>query len=174
MAPQVESEIVRLLVSSRDELIAAASGVSESQANVRPEAGRWSVLDCIEHVMTVEERFRGFLERSRQPDAPPVNKQKEAEFANRVKDRTTRVEAPEAVRPTSRFTSLEQAIEQFKAARAQTIQFAEGHGAGLYGLAAEHPRFGLMNGTELLTIVASHGRRHAEQIHEIAAALGKA
>lgn len=170
---QEEVEIVRLLETSRDELLAAAGSVSEAQAGVRPEAGRWSVLDCIEHVMTVEERFRGFLERFEQPQAPPADKQKEAALAGRVTDRTTRVEAPEAVRPAGRFASLAQAIEQFKATREQTISFADDQGGGLYLLAAEHPRFGLMNGAELLTIVASHGRRHAEQIREIAAALNK-
>ena len=44
MAPEERSEIVQILENSRREFNAAAGGVAESQASVRPEAGRWSVL----------------------------------------------------------------------------------------------------------------------------------
>jgi len=173
MSPQEKSEVVRLLETSRDELLAAARGVPSEKANVRTEADRWSVLECIDHITTVEERFRGFLERPEQPKAPPVDRQKEAELAARVSSRAVRVTAPEPVQPKGRFSGLAEALEYFSACRATTIRFAEDHSAGLYQLAAEHPRFGLMNGTELLTIVASHARRHADQIREIAAALNQ-
>jgi hypothetical protein len=171
MAPKERSEIVENLECSRQEFLAALSGLTESQASLRPDAARWSVLDCVEHVTTVEERFQGWLNAAKKLDAPRIDKEKEAGLLARVPDRSTRVQAPEAVLPAGRFATLEQALQQFNAGRARSIQFAEDRCDDLYCLASEHPRFGPVNGVELLIIIAGHCRRHAEQIRETRAAL---
>lgn len=171
MAPKERAEIVEDLERSRQEFIAALAGLTESQANARPDPERWSVLDCVEHVTTVEERFQGWLNAAKKLDAPRIDKDKEAGLMARVPDRSTRVKAPEAVVPAGRFTTLEQALEQFNAGRTRSIQFAEDRCDDLYCLASEHPRFGPVNGVELLIIIAGHSRRHAAQIRETRAAL---
>jgi uncharacterized damage-inducible protein DinB len=171
MAPQERSEIVQNLERSRQEFIAAVAGLNESQAKVRPDPARWSVLDCVEHVTTVEERFQGWLNAAKKLDVPRIDKEKEAALMARVPDRSMRVNAPEAVLPTGRFMTLEQALEQFNTGRTRSIQFAEERCDDLYFLASEHPRFGPVNGTELLIVIAGHSRRHAEQIKETRAAL---
>jgi hypothetical protein len=171
MAPKERTEIVENLERSRQEFIAALAGLSESQAKVRPDPERWSVLDCVEHVATVEERFLGWLEAAEKLDAPRVDKEKEAGFTTRIPDRSIRVKAPDAVLPVGRFTSLAEAVEQFNAGRTRCIQFADDRSDDLYCLASAHPRFGPVNGVELLIIIAGHSRRHAEQIREARAAL---
>jgi hypothetical protein len=173
MAPEVRSDILQILESSREDFNAAAGGVAESQATVRPEAGRWSILECVEHVTSVEERFLGRLEQAPRLETPRVDKQKEAELLQRVTNRANRAEAPEPVRPVGRFKSLSQALDQFNAGRSRTMRFAEGRAADLYWLSTDHPRFGSMNGTEFLMIIAGHARRHAEQIREVRVALPK-
>lgn len=173
MAPEERSEIVQHLERGRLEFIAAVSGVSEAQAKVRPDPARWSVLECVEHVTTVEERFQGWLQKAEKLDAPRIDKEKEAGLLVRIADRSTRAQAPEAVVPTGRFTTLAQALEQFSLGRTRSIQFAHDRSDDLYYLATEHPRFGPMNGAEFLIIIAAHARRHAAQIQEVRAALEK-
>src|SRR5580704_17556382 len=140
MAPKERTEIVENLERSRQEFIAAVAGLSESQAKLRPDPERWSVLDCVEHVTTVEERFLGWLEAAKKLDAPSVYKEKEAGLMVRIPDRSTRIKAPEAVWPIGRFTTLGQALEQFNAGRTRSVQFAEDRCGDLYCLASEHPR----------------------------------
>jgi len=53
------------------------------------------------------------------------------------------------------------------------LQFARERAAELYALASMHPAFGPLNGVEALIIIASHSRRHAEQIREARAAIEK-
>jgi hypothetical protein len=175
MAPKEKTEIADNIVDnlerSRQEFMAAVAGLTESQAKVRPDPERWSVLDCVEHVTSVEERFLGFLQKAEKLDAPRVDREKEAGLTVRIPDRSTRVKAPEAVVPTGRFQTLAEAIDQFNAGRTRSIQFAEQCGDELYCLASAHPRFGPMNGVEFLIIIAGHSRRHAEQIRETRAAL---
>src|SRR5215831_17377502 len=109
MAPEERNEIVRVLEDSRKEFCAAVEGVSEDRAKIKPAADRWSVLDCVEHVAVVEQRFLSRLKAADQPPAPPLNQQKEAELAVRVVDRTNRAQAPEPAQPAGRFVSLGQA-----------------------------------------------------------------
>jgi len=154
--------------------MAAVAGLSEEQAKARPDPERWSVLDCVEHVTSVEERFLGWLEAAKKSDTPRVDKEKEAGLMARITDRSTRAKSPEAVLPAGRFTTLGQALEQFNARRTRSIEFAQNGGDDLYRLAAEHPRFGPMNGVELLIVMAGHSRRHAAQILETRAGLAEA
>jgi hypothetical protein len=171
MAPAGKMEIVENLEHSRKEFMEAVAGLTEAQAQSRPDPERWSVLDCVEHVAFVEERFQGWLNAAKKLDAPRIDKEKEADLTARVPDRAVRVQAPAAVLPGGRFTTLAQALEQFNAGRARSIQFAEDRCDDLYSLASEHPRFGPVNGMELLIIIAGHSRRHAAQIRETRAAL---
>jgi uncharacterized damage-inducible protein DinB len=176
MAPKertgiVPDEIVKHLERSRQEFIAAVSGVNEAQAKIRPDPERWSVLECVEHVTSTEERFLGFLKAAPKIDTPRVDKEKEAGIMVRMTDRSARLQSPEIARPIGRFTTLAQALEQFSAWRASSIQFAQDRSGDLYYLASEHPRLGPMNGVEFLMIIAAHARRHAAQIQEVRGAL---
>jgi uncharacterized damage-inducible protein DinB len=173
MTPQEGTGIIRVLEDTRQELNAAAGGISEAQATVRPEPGRWSVLECVEHVTAAEERFLSRLEQAERWDPPRLDKQREAELAALAANRKITARAPEPVRPAGRFATLAQALKCFNAVRTRTVRFAEERAAELHSLAVEHPRFGTTNGTELLLIAASHTRRHAEQIREVTAAIAK-
>jgi uncharacterized damage-inducible protein DinB len=171
MAPQEATEIVQDLERSRQEFLSAVAGLTDSQAKTRPDPARWSVLDCVEHVTLVEERFLGFLQKAEKLDAPSVDKEKEAGLMARIPDRSTRIQAPEAVWPQGRFASLADAVEQFNAGRTRSVQFADERCDELHCLASAHPRLGPMNGMEFLILIAAHGLRHTEQIRETRAAL---
>ena len=173
MVPERQTEIVQTLEDGREEFLSTLGGLTESEAQSHPQAGRWSVLECVEHVTTVEERFLGRLENAAREGAPPVNPQHEAELATWVKDRTTRAQAPEYVRPSGRFASLTAAVEAFRAARGRTIQFARENTANLYSLSEAHPRFGPLNGIEFLVLMNCHALRHAAQLRELRTDLNK-
>jgi hypothetical protein len=174
MAPSETGEttdIVDILERSKEEFHASASGVPESLAAMRPEENRWSVLDCVEHVTTVEEIFLKRLAGGEYQEPPPKDREKESGLAARFVDRSAKRKAPEAIWPKGRFASLAEGLQEFHAARDRTIQFARERGADLYALASAHPVFGPLNGVEALIIIAGHARRHAEQIREVRAAL---
>jgi DinB superfamily len=171
MAPQEQSEIVKCLEDSRADFHAAAEGLSEAQAAVRPAPDKWSVIECVEHSVLAEGRFLGWLQNPAVEPAPPLDKNKEAKLLLGIASRSQRANAPEPVHPRGRFATLAEALAQFDATRANSIRFAESSGAGLYALAAKHPFFGAVNGGEVMVLIAAHARRHAAQIREIRAAL---
>ncbi len=170
MAPQERSEIVNNLARSREEFLAAVAGLTDELAKARPDPERWNVLECVEHVATVEERFLGWLDQAEKLDARRMDREKELRLMAMIPDRSVRMKAPEAVVPTGQYATLADAIARFEAMRARSIQFAE-KPQDLYCLASSHPRFGQVNGVELLIIIAGHARRHGEQIRELRAEL---
>ena len=167
MAPETSTDVIQMLEAGRQELASAVSGISEEQAQASPGPGHWSVLQCLEHLTTVEELFLGRLKQAPRTGAPPVDKQKEAELARRIPDRTTKAQSPERALPTGRFRTLAEAVEGFHGARNKTIDFARQESANLYAIASEHARFGPLNGIEVLVFINGHARRHTAQIREV-------
>jgi uncharacterized damage-inducible protein DinB len=173
MAPEQSIDVFDALQTSSRELNAALAGISESQAAASPAPGRWSVLECLEHVVTVEERFLGRLEQAERTSPQTADKDREAQLSAMAASRAKRAEAPEPARPSGRFTNLAEALHEFNAVRTRSLRFVQDHAADLYSLSAEHPRFGHLNGAELLLIVAGHAQRHADQIREVTATLAR-
>jgi uncharacterized damage-inducible protein DinB len=172
MTPQAkEHDLGQILEASRQEFLDASAGLSEPQAQTKPEEGRWSVCECVEHVAIVEERFLGFLEKGERAESPVIDSQKEAGLIEKVPNRSERVQAPEMVHPTGRFATLAEALQAFDAVRARTLAFAQDRAADLPSLGWAHPRFGALNGREVLILMAGHARRHAAQIRETRAAV---
>jgi hypothetical protein len=167
MSPETRSELIELLERNRRELLDLAASFTEAQAAAKPDPERWSVLECVEHVALVEKRFLAYYDGASQADAPPMDKEREARLLAGVISRGQRVQAPEAVRPAARFATLSEAVAAFDAARAETLRFAGAQGAALYGYSLKHPRFGPVNGYEVMLIIAGHAGRHAAQIREI-------
>jgi hypothetical protein len=171
MAPHETTEVsavLKALHDSRAEFRDAAAGLSDEQGKTIPGPGRWSVTDCVEHIVLAEGRFLGWLESSPASDVvvPPVDRQKEAKLLMGVASREVRANAPDPVQPTGRFATLTEALAQFDAVRARTIAFAESQGPGLYERAAKHAFFGPVNGVEVMCLIAAHSRRHAAQMRE--------
>ena len=164
--------VIAALEEGRADLFAAVDGLSDAQAVMRPAGNRWSALEIVEHLVIVEARFQGWINAGKELDAPLPDRDKEASLTNRVTDRTMKADAPEAVRPAGRFTTLAEGQDAFRKARDESVRMAQERGAELYSVGAEHPRFGPLNGIEVLYLLAGHGRRHATQIRENRVALG--
>jgi uncharacterized damage-inducible protein DinB len=169
MSPQEMKSVAGHLESARAELLVVVSGLTEEQACTRPAPDRWSVLECLEHVSFVERRFLGFVKASEAGTPAERDAAKEAAIEERVLDRINRRTAPEAVRPAGKYGSLSEALQDFNAARDETLRFASEQGMNLLSRSASHPVFGPLNGVEALLLIANHGRRHTAQMQEAAA-----
>ena len=164
--PSEAPEILKALRESRVEFIDAAA-IAEEHAKTRPTADRWSVLDCVEHLVIAETRFLDWLENPKGLVATPADREKEAKLLAVMASRENRVQAPDPVQPTGRFPTLAAGLHEFETVRARVIAFAEQQGAGLYSLGAQHVFFGPLNGAEVMCMIAAHARRHAAQMREI-------
>lgn len=168
MAPQEAKDVAGQLENARAELIAVVSGLTDEQARTRPASDRWSVLECLEHVSFVERRFLGMVKASEPGTPAERDADRETALARRVIDRSNRRTAPEAVLPTGKHGSLSEALDEFNAARDETLRFAAEQGVNLLSRSATHPVLGPLNGVEAILLIVGHGRRHTEQMREAA------
>jgi uncharacterized damage-inducible protein DinB len=160
-------EVLAILQSGREVLAEVLSNVSEETARRSPGAGRWSILECMEHVALAEEYLLAQVCNAKRSDIPMVNIAREAAIAERGMNRTRRVEAPDSAKPRNRFATLKEAFDHFQATRSKTIQFVEDCLDDPRSMIAQHPILGTANNYEMLLIMAVHPHRHAGQIREI-------
>jgi DinB superfamily len=124
MTPQADLDLAFTLRQSCDTLRDSLHGISEEDARKCPAPGRWSALDCVEHLVIAEEAALKRLQ-SAQPLSEPVYQPEREVALAAVANRGDRVEAPLRALPTGRFASLEEALAHFSAARQRTIAFIE-------------------------------------------------
>jgi len=160
-----------MLAQSRQALLDSVAGVSEDHARIRPAPGRWSVLECVEHVALAEGGLLRFLTSPPASAAPPTVPSREEFFLRAAADRSNKVQAPDFVRPTGRFATLALALGEFERTRARTIRYIEQCPGDLRARSTLHPVVGPMNGQEMFILLALHPARHAAQILEVRASL---
>jgi hypothetical protein len=165
--------LLALLHESRERFLNSFAGVADADCRRCPAEGSWSVLDTVEHLITAETIQLKLI--STQPVPRPADApNREQAFLNMVADRSRKMEAPEAARPTGRFATLADAAAQFKKTRDGVIQFAEQNTAEdmrANEVKHPHPAAGNVSLYEMLIIMARHAERHAQQIEEIRQAL---
>ncbi|MGA9069305.1 MAG: DinB family protein [Terracidiphilus sp.] len=171
MTEQDKQVILTSLEKGSAELYAALEGVTEKQAARIPSTGGWSILQCVEHVATVEAVLFSLIQGAQRTDEPTVSAQREAMILARGADRTNKRESPEAVLPQGRFATLQEALKSFQASRARTVEFIRANEEDLRARVAVHPLMGPLNCHEFLLLMAVHPARHARQIEEIMASL---
>jgi hypothetical protein len=73
--------------------------------------------------------------------------------------------------PTGRFRTVAEALADFHAVRDRAVAAAKARESELFLVQAKHSVLGLMNGAELMRLVAGHASRHAVQIRDVRASL---
>jgi uncharacterized damage-inducible protein DinB len=173
MTPADRERAVSYLSQTRDNLLRATSGLSPAQLQFKPGPDRWSVAECIEHLITVEDRF---FENISNALREPADTTKRSAFDGRDDellqvglDRSNRRQAPEIVQPSNRWP-CDQLVREFEAARQRTIDLAANMRANPREHFFAHRAFGDLDCYQWMLLVAAHGDRHRAQIEEVLAA----
>jgi uncharacterized damage-inducible protein DinB len=175
MTPAERETIVQQLTESRERLLRVAHGLSREQLHYRPAPDRWTVAENIEHLTFVEGRVMGFIQKTLSEGPSPSKRSavegQDAAFAKRVASREDRFQAPEAVKPSGRWTD-DQLLKEFEAARQHTHEFARTTDADLRAHFFTHGRFGDLDLYQWLLLIAGHCDRHRAQSEEVIASAG--
>jgi len=171
MESSVLEQLIELLEASRRDVADSLASLSDSDAARKPVPGRWSALECIEHIVFVEDVYLSWLEKADVVDAPKRDQSREEWITARVADRGWDWQAPQVAMPAGRFRSVALALAEFNAGRDRTIAAAKARESQLLSLQAKHSVLGLLNGAELMRLAAGHASRHAVQIRAVRASL---
>ena len=171
MNAEEKRNMLASLERGREALIHALDGVSDADSRRAPAQGRWSILDCVEHVAIAEDGLFAQIQAATPSDLPVVNARREAAIPVRGLDRTRPIVCPASGLPTGRFSTLTSATDHFLASRERTIHFVEENRDDLRCRLTTHAVLGDVNCYEVLLSMAVHPLRHVAQIEEIKAAL---
>ncbi len=162
------------LAADRQNLRDAIKRVPKGLLEQRPSPERWSVAEILEHLAMIETATVSFLTPLVETApllAPDTHPSPTAIPRDRLRDRSTRVTAPEIVQPRGAMT-YDQAVEALDRSRTSLLLVLEAAaGRDLTAIGRPHPRLGQLDGYQWLAIVGAHEERHALQILEIAAEL---
>jgi hypothetical protein len=162
------------LTSSEARLLELVDGLTPQQWNFRETPDRWSIAENIEHVIAVETRISGAIEKVLTGQAEPDKKAEAAAKDPLVLSLATtrsarKFTAPEPVRPVGKWPDTGEMMEQLKKTRARTLAFAAETQADLRDHFFPHMALGDLDCYQWLVVLSQHGARHALQIEEIKA-----
>lgn len=168
MHPHV-ADVLRQLDEARAKLQAAVAAVPGKVRHQRPGEGRWSVVEILEHLSLVEQRFAGLvamrIAEAREAGLGPEQDTREPfppGLQQTLGDRANRRSAPEAVHPTAGLDEAAAwaAVERSRALMRDTISAADG--LALSQVKHTHPVFGTLSVYQLAELVANHEVRHSK------------
>lgn len=176
MTPAEREFALQELDGSRERLLGTVRGLSREQLEYRAAPERWSVAECLEHIIVAERlMFEALAGRMQQAPGPSKHGdwegRDEALTKQMITGRKEPKQAPEVFRPAGRWPT-EKLLPEFEAVRGRTRAFCATSSGDLRSCFLVHPVLGRLDGYQWLLIVARHCERHRLQVEEVIASAG--
>ncbi|SIS49084.1 DinB family protein [Salimicrobium flavidum] len=139
--------------------------VTEEEADKKPSEDTWSILEVMEHLYLME----GFIVQKIDDVIKNEEKQpSEQKPIERATNRSHKVEAPEALQPKGRFSSIEEAKDGLNKTREATMFLLHNKSEEmLQQYSFRHPSFGDMDLAQWAEFIGWHELRHLGQMKEV-------
>ena len=164
------------LEGSRQAFLDATKGLSPAQWNFKAGPDRWSIAECAEHIALAEDFIFGVatkrvMSTPATPEKRDLVKGKDEAIVKMLQDRSHKATAPEPIDPVKHKLPADEAVKQFLASRAHTIEYIKTTQDDLRDHFFDHPVpvFGTMDAYQWILFISGHSRRHTLQILEVKA-----
>ena len=173
MAAADRAQLVAHLTTTRDQVIAESSKLSDAQWNFKAGPDRWSVGEVVEHLALAESFLYGAHQKAMAGPVATVEqraatKGKEEIILKAIPDRTKKVQAPEPLQPKTSLGGRDQAISAFRDRRAATLAYATKTTDDLRSRVMDSP-LGPVDAYQWLLFISAHAERHLAQLREVKA-----
>lgn len=167
--------LIKDLERSRTIFLDAIADVkTDAQWNHKPAPDRWSVAECAAHIIAAEQYFRDSVANALKSPALPAEKRSTAGdgvISKMVRDRSTKFQAPAQLEPKGKVVPKAQAIKEFEATRAKTLDYVRTTPDPLREHGTEGPG-GVTTAYQLVLMLSGHTERHTAQLLEVKASAG--
>jgi hypothetical protein len=162
---------VRHLQMTRDNLLDAVKGLSDSQWRFKPAPDVWSVAECAEHIALSEDSvFQLAQDTLKNPGTPKEKAEasgKDQLVIKIITDRTKKAQAPGFLRPTNRWKTKDELLAYFEKSRNSHIHYVETTQDDLRGHFGSDEDVGVIDAYQFLLLMSAHSERHTKQLLEI-------
>lgn len=161
---------IKYLNATHQNIVDVVNSLSDEAWNYTPEAGGWSVANCVEHILVTEEAFTGMaMGTVSQAEATKEDlSAKDGMLIGMLANRGTKVTTAPQFEPSGRWESKEEMLTALEESRDKLISFIKTSDANLRNYKAELP-FGELDMVQLMLVIAAHSQRHTFQMNEVLA-----
>lgn len=155
------------------ELEKQVAGLSEAQLQFKPAPDKWSISQCLEHIVLSErmifEMAKAALSKAPQPERKSEVQMTDDNLKTTLTDRSHKFQAPKELQPTGIYKDSKTALADFLAARQPVIHYiTKADAKDLRNHINDYPT-GTVDGYQGLMFIAAHCARHTKQIEEVKA-----
>jgi hypothetical protein len=162
---------VKYLEKTRDAVEASTKGLTDAQWTFKAGPEKWSVAQVVEHLALAEDLFFDAVTQKvmNSPAGAPDRdfKKTDADILAHVPDRSHKVQAPDELVPSGRW-SAQEALNHFVRSRARTIQYLQ-NTPDLREHVMAGPTGTPLDAYEWILLAGAHSERHEKQIEEVKA-----
>lgn len=155
------------------ELEKQVAGLSEAQLQFKPAPDKWSISQCLEHIVLSERMIfdmaKAALSKAPQPERKSEVQMTDDNLKTTLTDRSHKFQAPKELQPTGIYKDSKTALTDFFAARQPVIDYiTKADAKDLRNHINDYPT-GTVDGYQGLMFIAAHCARHTKQIEEVKA-----
>ena len=159
------------LYMSRMKFLDSIAGLTPEQLAFKAAPDRWSIAECAEHITLSEDLIFKMAERA--VAAPAVKRDTaiylkvDQQVLKTMVDRSNKGKAPEALKPSNKWKTMDAMITEFKEKRKKTLEWVERTDADVRGHASPNPEFKELDAYQWVLLLSAHTERHTLQILEV-------
>lgn len=161
------------LEETKEHLEDVLNELTEEQLRFKPANDRWSIAQCMEHIILTEESLFLMTKEAMAKEATPERKSEvktpDAAIFNGLQDRSQKYQASPELQPTGIYTDSETAIDAFEAQREEILDFIKNISEEELRNHISDSPFGPIDSYQSLLFIAGHTARHTKQIEEVMA-----
>jgi len=164
---------VKHLNDTQDYMLKTLKGLSEEQLNFKPDAGSWSVAECLRHITISESALWGnFMTQPLSVDADPSRRSEvqmsDQQLVGMIESREQKVKTFPPFEPENKPEPVKEVIKEFKKLRGEHIKFVKKTDADLRNHYGALP-FGTVDTYQSILFLSGHTKRHTDQMKEVMA-----
>lgn len=165
--------IIKYFSETQQKFESAITGLSEAQLNFRPNEKSWTVAQAAEHIVISDGAILSLIKEGALKTAlntnPDVFRVRDIAVRLAVTNRGQKFNAPEAVQPKQKLTTVEQLLSGFRAARSENLDFLKNTDSDLRNHFSDNGLIGMIDTYQWFLFMNAHTERHLAQIEEIKA-----
>lgn len=156
-----------------DALQRSVSGLTEAQLRFKPAPDRWSVSQCLEHIVLTEKMLFDYTKMALDAPANP-ERRKEVKLTDEqvikgVEDRSSKnkATAPDELTGTGKYTTASAALDDLRNQRKVMFEYLDKKNMDDLRNHISDTPFGAVDGYHSFLFLAGHTARHTSQIEEV-------
>ncbi|GEM_PF-139642 len=154
-------------------ILHATNGLTDEQLNFKPTPERWSVLECLEHIVITEPQLfeyeKAALEQPATPEKRSELKYTDDDIMTMMVDRSHKAKASAEMTPSGKYKNLQSALDDLQKQRKEILAYLENYSMeDLRNRVLEAP-FGSIDAYQFMLFIPGHASRHTLQMQEVKA-----